>query len=364
MKKVIFLLIFLSILGVIGLRSIKERVKKDISQAVVYPSITSTIAPEKQYVADSQVTQSLFVPYWTVSSSTIDENAYDQYVYFGIVPGTIGLAVSDDGATNVDKFLSAVPEGKGKLLALRMLDAQQNTAILKDASRQKALIASTISFAQEHGFTGVVLDLELSAIPFDSLIKQVSAFNTDFAQAVKQQNLSFSVTAYGDTFYRLRPFDMQVIGKQADEVMIMAYDFHKARGNPGPNFPLNGQKQYGYDMVKLTGDLLKLMPAKKITVIFGMFGYDWAVDASGKSIGTGKPLADHEIKQKFLDSCIYTDCVRKRDPVSAETTITYTNTDGQRHVVWYEDKESVAMKQKYLKERGISSFSFWAYSYF
>jgi spore germination protein YaaH len=53
-----------------------------------------------------------------------------------------------------------------------------------------------------------------------------------------------------------------------------------------------------------------------------------------------------------------------RDPKSAETKITYTDADKKQHVVWFEDMESVAAKEAYLKTRGISKVSFWAYSYF
>ena len=172
------------------------------------------------------------------------------------------------------------------------------------------------------------------------------------------------MTLYGDTFYRLRPFDVKSIANNVDEIMIMAYDFHKARGNPGPNFPLNGKEEYAYDMTQMVDDFQKYVPSKKLTIIFGLYGYDWAVDNQENAQGTGKPITDHELTQKFLSSCQFKNCSVDRDSTSGELEIHYTDNSGVKHIIWAEDMESVGTKKTYLKQRGISSFSFWAYSYF
>jgi len=54
----------------------------------------------------------------------------------------------------------------------------------------------------------------------------------------------------------------------------------------------------------------------------------------------------------------------KRDVLSAETVIHYTDDAHQKHVVWFEDMQSINIKEQMLRKKGIENFSFWANSYF
>ncbi|MEK7571155.1 MAG: glycosyl hydrolase family 18 protein [Patescibacteria group bacterium] len=364
MKKGIILLCVLLIASVLIFREVKNQVKEDLAEPVSYPSTTITIAPSDRYIPESQVTQSLFVPYWAQTNALSHEQEYQEYLYFGVVPGSFGINTQEEGAIRATALLADLPPGVSVALTVRMLDSGQNSAILKEDARQKELIASTVSFAKEHGFTGIVLDLEMSAIPFDSLVQQITLFTKDFATEAKREGLSFSLMSYGDTFYRLRPFALKELASSVDMVRIMAYDFHKSRGNPGPNFPLEGKEVYGYDMTAMIDDYLAVVPAEKIQVVFGMFGYDWIVDDKENRIENGDPITYNEIQQTFLSGCSFADCTIKRKNDSSETKITYTDAQSKQHVVWFEDATSVAEKQEYLKKRGISSFGYWAYSYF
>lgn len=364
MKRIGLIIGIFLIFGFLGyylLNFVKNKVRHDLSQPIAYPSVTAV--PTHMIEKVDNVTTSLFVPYWTLKDDIQDDN-YTTFIYFGVSPGDTGINDQETGAKNVDEFSKAVPDGKKKLLTLRMIDTQKNFAILKDSAKQKKIIDQTVTFAKEHDFDGVVLDLELSAIPFDSLIKQINTFTSQFSTQAKKNNLTFSIAIYGDTFYRIRPFDVKTIAGNVDQVYVMAYDLHKSNGNPGPNFPLDGKELYGYTVAKMADDFLQFVPPKKMTVILGFFGYDWVVDAQGKAVEQGQPITYHEIQQKFLSNCQYVPCSIKRDTISSETEVRYTDEDGRHHIIWFEDPESAVAKQKYLKGRGISSFSFWANGYF
>ena len=218
--------------------------------------------------------------------------------------------------------------------------------------------------ATEYGFSGVVLDLEIAAIPFDSVVQNISTFVSEFSDEAERRGQKFTIAIYGDTFYRARPFDVKLIGRKADQVMIMAYDMHKARGNPGPNFPLGGNEKYGYDFETMIGDFSEKVPPSKLAVIFGFFGYDWEVNDENKTVGTGKSLAYVDIKKSFIDNCKFRSCEWHRDEESAEITISYIDENNNKHIVWFEDPTSAKRKEAFLKKRGISSYSFWAHSYF
>ncbi len=334
----------------------KNKVKKDLAQPVNIPTTIPSITVSP-VITGTKTRMSLFVPYWTLSGDKIEADRFDKIIYFGIKPG-------EQDEKQLQKFNDSLTNGTQKLLALRMTDSEENARLLGDVSEQEKIINQTIEIAQKNEMRGIVLDLELSAIPFDSTLKQINKFTSMFYASSKKKRLTFSITLYGDSFYRARPFDAKTLAQNADEVMIMAYDLNKAKGNPGPNFPLRGSEKFGYDMNRMTDDFLRVMKAGKVTVIFGVFGYDWEVSEKGQAVQEAEALTLAQIKQKFIDKCEFSKCVVARDKEAGETKISYTDDENKKHIVWFEDMESIKQKKEYLQQRGINSFSYWAYSYF
>ena len=158
---------------------------------------------------------------------------------------------------------------------------------------------------------------------------------------------------------------MKSLETYADSFLIMMYDLHKAAGEPGPNFPLSEGVDSDYDMKKATADFLKFTPSEKITVIFGLYGYDWTLGPQGKPLKAATPLTLNKIKPWFLGkNCQYKNCLITRDDSSKETKITYTDDLGKNHIIWFEDEKSIEDKIDFLKTQGISNFSFWANGYY
>ncbi len=326
--------------------------------------VTDTPTPAIRVAKYNQYT--IFVPYWSISnsSSKIDPK-YSEVVYFGLAADSSGVEKSEDGYLNIAEFNAMVNPNQQKILALRMLDSNENSKILANTLEQKHLISQTISIAKENGFKGVMLDLELQALPFSSIVNQIDKFYDIFYQQTKQNNLNFSTTMYGDLFYRPRPFDLTYLTKDVDKVYIMAYDLHKASGQPGPNFPLQtvSNDRSDYNLEKMISDYELVVPTNKLVVVFGMFGYDWTVDPKGQTVGSGTALSDLQIQQQFLSHCYKLNCLISRDSNSQETVIHFTD-NNQDHVLWFEDKVSSDAKMIYLHQKGIANFGYWAFSYF
>ena len=363
MRKFFVFFILFVVLSFFVVKTFREKLTTDLSQPVYLPTIAPSPVPTI-VKNDQKETTSLFVPYWAVGTSKIDTSNFDRIIYFGILPNQSGINKDEAGSLSIKQFLRDVPQSKQKLLALRMTDSQTNFAILKSNESQQTIISQTINLAKQNGFDGIVLDLEISAIPFDTLIQEINSYTHAFYLQAKAAHLSFAITVYGDTFYRIRPFDVKTLAQNSDTVMVMAYDFHKANGEPGPNFPLAGRDVYGYDLQKMTDDFLEFVPPQKLAVIFGLFGYDWATTDKNQSAGTAQALTDEEIGKKFLQRCSYSQCTMKRDEQSAEAEVSYVDDNQMKHMVWYEDMQSVERKEAVLQQKGIRTFSFWAYSYF
>ncbi|MBI2074501.1 MAG: hypothetical protein HYT83_01545 [Candidatus Levybacteria bacterium] len=245
-----------------------------------------------------------------------------------------------------------------------MINSKINSDVLEDKTLQQNIINQSIDVAKKQGFDGLVLDFEIASLSFQSVIDKISSFYSLYYKAAKERNLQFYITIYGDAIYKLRPYDVKILSKNADKVLIMAYDFHKARGNPGPNFPLYGKDQYGYDMTVMMSDFLKVVPKEKLVVVFGLFGYDWKVDSKKQGIDIADSFSVMQMEQKYLNNCPTQECKVVQDKESKETSVQYKDKDNVSHIVWFEDLSSVSEKKKYLQSKGIFSFAFWAYSYF
>lgn len=306
----------------------------------------------------------LFIPYWSNINESINSESFQKLIYFGVSVNEDGIDQNDQGYKNLSKFLRNADSSKEKILGVRLLDQDMNEKILNDKNIQEKVINSAIQVANDNNFNGILLDFEYSALNFDSITKQISAFGNSFASKSHSKNLKFYITAYGDTFYRARPFDASSIQKNVDGIYILAYDFHKANGNPGPNFPLNLKSDEDYDFKMMLDDFLKNIPSQKLIITFGLFGYDWTVGEKGASTKQAIPITLSQAKQKFINNCEFKNCKIIKDQSSQETEVKYTDSLGQNHDVWFETNDSVSSKKSFLFSKGITKTAVWAYSYF
>ncbi len=318
---------------------------------------------QKVTPSNAEADKSVFIPYWTVASEKpLDE--YEEAYYFGIEADTNGIKRDEIGYSRINQFLDKTQGIKRQILVVRMVDKEVNGEVSKDPEAQKKIAAESTQIAKEHKFDGVMLDFEISSISFEEVTNRTTNFYTIFSEEVKKVNLLFYSALYGDTYYRVRAYDVKKIGELSDKVVIMSYDFHKSRGNPGPNFPLDGRETYGYDFKQMIEDFMNDVPEEKLEVAFGMFGYDWKVDNEDKATTSGSPLSTSEITINYIDSCGQKKCKWERDRVSQEIKAEYISQEDEQHIIWFEDNESTKRKKDYIQNIGISQVSYWAYSYY
>lgn len=357
------ILILIVFLGLFFFRnkSIKKTPVKstNISQNIKQDSVTTIKS------------QSIFIPYWALTPDMSDLEQYDKLLYFGVGVDSTGIDKNDAGYNKLEDFIKYAPASKDKYLVLRMTDSDVNYSILEDVKTQAKIVRETMDIVKQYNFKGVVLDLELFSIFGDREKAQINDFVQQLYTATNSNSLKLSITLYGDTIFRMRPFDISTIAKYSDEILVMAYDFHKAKGEPGPNFPLSGRSKYGYDLELMVNDFIKYSDKSKITVVFGLYGYDWSVDEKKRPLKPAKASSLNEIKKNFIEKCQWKDCIVKRDKISRETEVNYVIPSIKDdfayldyHVVWFEDEESVQEKQDLLKSKGIESVGYWAYGYF
>jgi len=345
----------------------------------VNPTVVLSPTPLQKIKIHSS-TKGIFIPYW---ASELSENdySYNAFYYFGIAPTKEGMIEKDGGYQNMT-LVRGVDEKKKKLV-LRMLDASITEVLLESTVFQKKLNEEVLQIMDDTPFSGIVIDMEVPFTLQSDKQKQITNFVQQMCTAFHANYKSCDMLIYGDFAYRKRPYDLKKLGEITDKILLMAYDFHKAGGEPGPNFPFDSGStissslrvsslsnkggpeavDYGYDFKTMISDATALVPQEKIEVVFGMYGYNWTMNEQGTPLQTAQALSLNEIKtlnSKMLHVTSY--MLHVND--AQEKNIQYTDNEGRNHIIWYEDEESAAVKIKYLQEQGIGQASFWAYGYY
>ena len=355
----------------------KKDFQKDKKDSVSINPNHKPVNPTIKEIPIRKVKQSIFFVDWMLNQEINVENleAYCPIIYFG----------SEAGIALFKEKIASFSTCKKFLLTKKTDDVYPSDSWQKEIER-------LIKLVKENEFQGVVLDLEIRGLGNQKKVDAITQMVRMISESFKEENLYLAVALYGDTFYRKRPFNVKEISNYADEVMVMAYDFSKSYGEPGPNFPFSGKDIYGYDFQLMVDDFLTSVEKEKLTVIFGMFGYDWQVDEKKRPFSQAKALTLKQIKEKFLNendqeneedikvkrsiqiNCFLENCLGQRDDKAKEVEINYTLSNDtpdeegiyriDYHILWFEDEESVGVKREFLKKKGISAISFWAAGYF
>jgi spore germination protein YaaH len=137
--------------------------------------------------------------------------------------------------------------------------------------------------------------------------------------------------------------DYAAIGDAADEVRLMAYDYHWAASPPGPVAPITWVQQV-LDYAKTQ------IPAEKIVLGIPVAGYDWVGDK-------GEPVS---WLQCFGRTRAY-HATLEYDRLTQSPSFRYTDEQGRAHEVWFENAESTNAKLQVAKAAGIRGVYLWMF---
>jgi len=203
---------------------------------------------------------------------------------------------------------------------------------------QGKTIELLVTLAKNKKYDGWDLDLEeVSKDDKDTY----TTFVNKLSESLHKNGLTLSVTVHaqegGDTWSGVLGQDLEGLGKYADQVRIMAYDFHSPNSNPGPITPIiDLEKTITYTKSKVDPD--------KIVIGLPTYGYDWASDGSAISYQYQETQALISFKKAKTG----------RDIDSGEIKATYDS-----HQIWYLDATSLAKLIGITTAHGINKICFW-----
>jgi spore germination protein YaaH len=219
--------------------------------------------------------------------------------------------------------------------------------VLHDPAMRQKHIDEIVALVKRENFAGIDIDYENLRGGDRAAF---SKFVTDLGNVLHREGKTLGVAVFAkinDAGYDERNVaqDYAAIGRAADEVRIMAYDYHWGTSPPGPVAPIGWVRDVlNYAKTEI--------PPGRIVLGVPLYGYDW-------SGGQGAPVT---WLQAFRLSTEHKATVQY-DAASQTPWFTYTDQDGRRHDVWFENAVSSKAKFEAARGSGVRGVYLWMYGY-
>ncbi len=194
-----------------------------------------------------------------------------------------GQWVTVDACGNIgsrdDRTLIAYANERGVKVLPSLLTSSGwlNHRLLTDAATTDRFLSEIVGYVVEVGYPGFDLDMEgINAEDRDAY----SGFVARLADALHERGkiLTLAIPAKTSDVRTgwAGPYDYAALGKKADLILLMTYDYSWSSGPPGSISP-----QGWVD--KVAAYAVSQMPAEKVLVGLAFYGYDWNATVGGKA---------------------------------------------------------------------------------
>lgn len=322
-----------------------------------------------------------FLPYWLLNKASIDYSKQITILTY--------FSLRVDGNGNIQKLLNPQQEepgwhalNSGKLapffetalknnlrlsLTIDSGDVNSINALVSDPiNHAKNLVADVKPLMNQYKFSDLNLDIEYT----QTASAAARANFTKFIETVKNgldNNQTLTVEISPTDVIRNNLINPAAIGRIADNVVLMAYDYHSTSSFvTGPVAPLNGAGIISeYDVTSATEKALNFIPAIKLILGIPLYGYEWeSINSSPRSAvipNTGATFSNHSA-ENLLSTC--SNCIVKLDSIANEKYISFFDSDSNDYkTIFYPDANSTQGKIDLANKLEINGLALWALGY-
>ena len=228
-------------------------------------------------------------------------------------------------------------------------NAELGHIILTVQAVQTTLLDAIINTAETVGFTDVHFDFEF--LPAEDR-EAYNAFLRKAKDRLSQAGLLMSTalapkTSATQSGQWYEAHDYAAHGEIADFVVLMTYEWGYSGGPPMAVSPIN-------EVRKVVDYALTEMPANKILLGQNLYGYDWTLP----HVPGGEPARALSPQQAITLARRQHAEIQYDEGAQAPFFI-YTDEQGNRHEVWFEDGRSIQAKFNLIKELGLRGIAYW-----
>jgi spore germination protein YaaH len=193
------------------------------------------------------------------------------------------------------------------------------------------------TYAKLAGWHNLTFDQEVNQVTLDytRLVQMVAAAMHKQHRLLRVASLVRNNDMVDSEVTNVAPYllDYGNLAKYADQLVLMAIDFHYQGGTPGPISPLADVTQVA-NYVRSYG-----IPLSKLAIEVPNYSYDWQVTASGANAtsSSGQVIQGAQLNPTQLAAKMRAGGWRKVGTQDGETQYSYTTTVGGktvRHIVW------------------------------
>jgi Glycosyl hydrolases family 18 len=193
------------------------------------------------------------------------------------------------------------------------------------------------TYAQLAGWHNLTFDQEVNQVTLDytRLVQMVAAAMHKQHRLLRVASLVRNNDMVDSEVTNVAPYllDYGNLARYADQLVLMAIDFHYQGGSPGPISPMADVTQVA-NYVRSYG-----IPLKKLAIEVPNYSYDWQVTSSGANAtnASGQVIQATQLNPTQLAARKATGNWRKLGTQDGETQYSYTTTVGGktvRHIVW------------------------------
>jgi spore germination protein YaaH len=193
------------------------------------------------------------------------------------------------------------------------------------------------TYAKLAGWHNLTFDQEVNQVTLDytHLVQMVAAAMHKQHRLLRVASMVRNNDMVDSEVTNVAPYllDYGNLAKYADQLVLMAIDFHYQGGAPGPISPLADVTQVA-KYVRSYG-----IPLSKLAIEVPNYSYDWQVTASGANAtnSSGQVIQATQLNPTQLAAKMQAGNWRKVGTQDGETQYSYTTTVGGktvRHIVW------------------------------
>jgi hypothetical protein len=211
--------------------------------------------------------------------------------------------------------------------------------LLSNPSNRIRLVNNLVTRVNNDGYDGVNIDFEFIPSTDSGLY---TTFLTELKNALGNKTLSAAVFARTGQEKWATGYDYDGIGRAADLVVVMAYDYSYKTSAPGPVAPL-------WWVRDVAAYMSAHMSPSKILLGLPTYGYDWSTGLSTDTVTLSKL---NSIKEQYQVS-------ERFDTASMSPCYTYTDSNNNSHQIWLENQQSLQEKWNVAVDYNLAGISFW-----
>ena len=228
-------------------------------------------------------------------------------------------------------------------LKLLPLVTNLGSGMLDSASLRATAAGNVATLVRQDHFSGVSLDFELlppsARTPYSAFVadvrKDLGSRATIAVSVFPLVGVPSSITA---------AYDYAALARSASYLVLMTYDRHSDGSTPGPVAP------YGWVAASVNA-ALKAVPAHKIVLAIGTYGYDWPNTGTAAAATTVSDVQAKALAHSY-------GITPKYDQTNSQNYFTYASSSGQR-VVWYMGDRSASARVALARSKHLLGVAIW-----